>query len=187
MDQVLAGVMSAPDLVQTGQIHDGWGAPRSKAVTWHDPAALGAAGVELPGREFLQAIIDGRLPPPPIATLIGAELVSVGDGEAIFRCVPDESIYNPIGMVHGGLLCTLLDSAAGCAVHTRLPARTGYGSIEIKVSFLEPLYAGAGEIEVHGRALRVGGRVAFAEAHARDAHGRLVGHATTSVAVIPPR
>ncbi|HTP22860.1 MAG TPA: PaaI family thioesterase [Solirubrobacteraceae bacterium] len=121
-----------------------------------------------------------------MGTLIGAELVSVDDGEAVFRCAPDESTYNPIGMVHGGLLCTLLDSAAGSAVHTLLPAGAGYGTIEIKVSFLEPLYADAGEIEVHGHALRVGGRVAFAEAHARDTRGRLVGHATTSIAVIQP-
>jgi uncharacterized protein (TIGR00369 family) len=90
--------------------------------------------------------------------------VSVDDGEAVFRCAPDESTYNPIGMVHGGLLCTLLDSAAGCAVHTRLPAGTGCGTIEIKVSFLRPLHADAGEIEVHGHALRVGRRVAFAAA-----------------------
>ncbi len=148
-----------------------------------NPATIAAGAGVLPGREFLQVIIDGRLPPPPIANLTGARLVSV-DGEAVFRCAPDESTYNAIGMVHGGLLCTLLDSAAGCAVHTRLPAGAGYGTIEIKVSFPEPLYAGAGEIEVHGHALRVGGRVAFAEAHARDAGGHLVGHATTSIAVI---
>jgi uncharacterized protein (TIGR00369 family) len=161
-----------------------WGASSSKAITWNDPATLASAARVLPGREFLQAVIDGRLPPPPIANLTGARLVSVEDGAAVFRCIPDESTYNPIGMVHGGLLCTLLDSAAGCAVHTRLPAGAGYGTIEIKVSFLEPLYAGVGEIEVHGHALRVGGRVAFAEAHARDPHGQLVGHATTSIAVI---
>ena len=161
-----------------------WGAPRGKAISWHDPALLAARGAELPGRELLQAIIDGHLPPPPIATLVGAELVSVSEGEAVFRCTPDEATYNPIGMVHGGLLCTLLDSAAGCAVHTMLPAGTGYGTIEIKVSFLEPLHAGIGELEVHGRALRVGGRVAFAEAHARDRRGRLVGHATTSIALM---
>jgi len=112
--------------------------------------------------------------------------VSVADGEAVFRCAPDESTYNPIGMVHGGLLCTVLDSAAGCAVHTLLPAGAGYGTIEIKVSFLEPLHADAGEIEIHGHALRVGRRVAFAEAHARDTRGRLVGHATTSIAVTQP-
>jgi uncharacterized protein (TIGR00369 family) len=176
--------MSATDLAPSARLDDGWGEPRTRSVTWYDPLALGAAGAELDGRDFLQAIIDGRLPPPPIATLFGAELVSVGDGEAVFRCTPDESSYNPIGIVHGGLLCTLLDSAAGCAVHTMLPAGTGYGSIEIKVSFLEPLRAGCGAIEVSGRALRVGGRVAFAEAHARDRDGRLVGHATTSIALV---
>ena len=159
---------------------------RTKSIFWQDPAALAAAGAELCGREFLEAIVDGQLPPPPIATLMGAELVSVGDGEALFRCTPDESTYNPIGMVHGGLLCTLLDSAAGCAIHTLPPAGAGYGTIEIKVSFLKPLTASSGPIEAHGRALRVGGRVAFAEAHARDQNGELVGHATTSLALSRP-
>lgn len=165
---------------------DGWGAARSRIVTWHDPAISAASAPALPGREFLQAIIEGRLPPPPIAGLVGARLVSVGDGEALFRCTPDEAMYNPLGMVHGGLLCTLLDSAAGCAVHTLLPAGVGYSSIEIKVSFLRALHADAGEIDVHGRALRVGRRVAFAEAHARDGAGELVGHATSSIAVLRP-
>jgi uncharacterized protein (TIGR00369 family) len=161
-------------------------APRSRSVTWYDPAALTAAAARLSGRAFLQAIVEGRLPPPPIASLFAAELVSVSDGAARFRCAPDESMYNPIGMVHGGLLCTLLDSAAGCAVQTLLPAGAGYSSIELKVSFLRPLRAGAGEIEVSGRALRVGGHVAFAEAHARACDGELVGHATSSLAVFRP-
>jgi hypothetical protein len=53
------------------------------------PGGAGRCGDRAPGREFLQAIIDGRLPPPPIANLFGAELVAVGDGEALFRCTPD--------------------------------------------------------------------------------------------------
>ena len=77
-------------------------------------------------------------------------LVSVGDGEALFRCTPDERTYNPIRIVHGGFLCTLLDSAAGCAVHTILPAGTRYGTIEIKVRFLTPLHAHGGPIEAGG-------------------------------------
>jgi len=174
--------VTQPSEITTG----GWGVARTREVTWYDPAIPATAAARLPGREFLQAIADGRLPPPPIASLLGAELVWVGDGEAVFRITPDESTYNPVGMVHGGLLCTMLDSAAGCAVHTRLPAGAGYATIEIKVSFLEPLHADVGEIEVHGHTLRVGGRVAFAEAHARDTGGRLVGHATTSIAVIQP-
>jgi uncharacterized protein (TIGR00369 family) len=148
MNELLSAVPEAHGNIERG-IPAGWGELRSKTVSWNDPATLAAGAGALPGREFLQAIIDGRLPPPPIANLIGARLVSFEDGEAVFRCTPDESTYNPIGMVHGGLLCTLLDSAAGCAVHTRLPAGTGYGTIEIKVSFLEPLQADAGEIEIH--------------------------------------
>jgi uncharacterized protein (TIGR00369 family) len=158
---------------------------RSKTVSWHDPGSLAAVGVTLAGQEFLQAILDGRPPPPPMAALIGAELVSVGEGEAVFHCTPDESTYNPMGIVHGGLLCTLLDTAAGCAVHSLLPAGAAFSSIELKVSFVAPLRAGD-RIEVRGSVLRIGGRVAFAEAHARDERERLVGHATTTLAITRP-
>jgi uncharacterized protein (TIGR00369 family) len=157
-------------------------AARSELVSWHDPAALRAGAAGRSGRGFLEAIIAGELPPPPMAALIGAELLAAGDGEALFMCAPDESTYNPVGIVHGGLLCTLLDTAAGCAVNTLLPAGAGFSSIELKVSFLAPLRSGD-RIEVRGRVLRIGGRVAFAEAHARDEHGQLVGHATTTLAI----
>jgi uncharacterized protein (TIGR00369 family) len=176
-------MMPASELAQTRRSQDDWGPARSKVTSWYDPAVLTAAGSELSGREILEGILDGRLPPPPMATLIGAELVSVGPGEVVFRATPDESTYNPIGIVHGGLLCTLLDFAAGAAVQTLLEARAASSSIEIKVSYLKPLSTDSGPIEVHGRALRVGGRVAFAEAHARDQNDELVGHATTSLAV----
>ena len=141
----------------------------------------------LSGIEFLQAIVDGELPPPPIAELFGTRLVSVASGEAVFVCEPEEIAYNPIGMVHGGWLCTLLDSAAGCAVHTVLPAGAGYASIEIKVSFLKLVRGGAGPIEFRGRLLREGRRVAFAEAHAQTVEGEVVGHATSSLMLTRPR
>lgn len=161
-----------------------WGTRRTREVIWHDPAVLAKAGMGLSGRELLEAISEGRLPAPPMAQLIGSRLEFVGDGEVRFAWTPDESAYNPIGLIHGGLLCTLLDSAAGAAVHTQLPAGVGYSSIEIKVSYMKALRVGSGDIEVHGRALRVGRNVAFAEAHARTLTGDLVGHATSSLAVI---
>jgi uncharacterized protein (TIGR00369 family) len=163
---------------------NGWGPSRTKQVAWYDPAIAGGAAATMPGRDFLQAIVDGQVPPPPFARLIGADLVSVGDGVAVFRCTPDESTYNPLGLVHGGVLCTLLDSAAGCAVHSQLPAGVGFSSIEIKVSFLRP--ANGATLEIEGRSLRVGRQVAFAEAYARNGDGKLVGHATTSIAVMRP-
>jgi uncharacterized protein (TIGR00369 family) len=171
---------------RSGTTTPGWGAERSKEVRWHDPVALSAEAAQLSGLEFLQRIIDGRLPPPPIAELLGMRLVSVGHGEALFACEPDEAVYNPIGMVHGGWLCTLLDSAAGCAIHSTLPAGAGYSSVEIKVSFLRPIRADAGVIEVTGRLLRVGRRMGFAEAHARNSGGELVGHGTTSALILTP-
>jgi uncharacterized protein (TIGR00369 family) len=163
---------------------NGWGSPRSRQVTWYDPAISAGAARTLTGREFLQAIVDGDLPRPPMAELMGSRLVEVDGGYARFECTPDESLYNPLGIVHGGALCTLLDSAAGCAVHTLLPTGVVHSSIEIKVSFFSPARAGDGKLEVEGRALKVGRQVAFAEAHARVRDGKLVAHATTSIAVM---
>ncbi len=165
---------------------NGWGPARTKMVTWYDPAIGLESAAKLPGREFLQAIIDGHVPRPAFAALTGAQLVAVDDGVAVFRFTPDDSTLNPLGVVHGGMICTLLDSAAGCAVHTQLPAGVGMSSIEIKVSFLSPVSAGGATLEVTGQSLRVGRQIAFAEAHARTAAGKLVGHATTSIALMRP-
>ena len=110
---------------------------RERTVTWDDPMATALAGRGAVGLEFLQSMIGGDVPGPPISNLLGMTLVSVSPGEAVFTLTPDESMYNPIGVVHGGIVCTLLDSALGCALHTTLPAGKGYTSVEIKVSYLK--------------------------------------------------
>lgn len=161
-----------------------WGEPRSRTVSWFDPFAARELRNGLSGLEFLNGMIEGRFPPPPVAGVVRQRLVSVADGEAVLRCVPDESFYNPIGLIHGGLLCTLMDSAMGIAVQTRLPADSGAASIELKVSFLRPVPADGRELEVRGHALRVGRRIAFSEAHAYLDDGSLVGHATSSLAIV---
>lgn len=164
-----------------GQLRD-WGPPKAREVTWYDPQAIRAQLSDLSGREYLEGMIEGRIPPPPIAEMAASRLVSAGDGEAVFRCRPDESWLNPLGLVHGGLLCTLLDSAMGVAVQSTQPVGRGYATIELKVSFLKPVAFDGSELEARGRLLRVGRRIAFAEAHAYDAQGTLVGHATSSLA-----
>lgn len=164
-----------------------WGEPRSKTVTWFDPLATAARGAELPGRAYIEAIASGELPPPPIASLFGYAITHVGDGEVTFAVTPDESAYNPIGMVHGGLVCTLLDSVVGCAVHTQLPAGTGYTSIELKVSYLRPVHASTGTIHARGWVTKPGRRVAFAEGDVRDGAGKLLATASGSLLVAPER
>ena len=159
-----------------------WGPPQSKTITWYDAHVVRELIKDVSGEEFLRGIIEGRFPPPPISMTSASRLTQIAPGEATFRCIPDPSFLNPLGLVHGGLLCTLLDSAMGVAVQTTQPAGVGYASIELKVSFLKPLPYDGRELEVRGSALRVGRRIAFAEGHAYDAEGTLLGHATSSLA-----
>ena len=176
--------------VTTGQTDlsttpDGWGEPRSRTVTWHDPLVVAAGAMERSGLETLEALRDGVLPPPPIARLFQMDVVSVAEGRVEFSCAVDESVYNPIGVVHGGLVCTLLDTVAGCAVHSTLPRGVGYTSIELKVSYLRSVHSGSGPLTAVGTVVKPGRRVAFAEGEVRDAAGRTVATATSSLLVFP--
>jgi uncharacterized protein (TIGR00369 family) len=139
---------------------------------------------DLSGRDYLQAMIDGRLPPAPIGGRMAMPAVAVGEGTVELRCQPDESAYNPIGVVHGGLACTPLDSVAGCAVHSTLQAGVGYTSLEIKVSYLRPVRHGRGELTATGRVTTPERRAAFADGEVRDADGGLIATASSTCLVI---
>jgi uncharacterized protein (TIGR00369 family) len=141
----------------------------SKTVTWQDPRPSAAAALQLSGLEFLTKIIAGEIPAPPIARSLGYDLVEASEGHAVFEVTPDDSHYNPIGMVHGGLALTLLDSAAACAVQTTLPQGLVYTSLETKVNFLRAVTSGSGPLRAHGWVTKPGKRAAFAEAFRGDA------------------
>lgn len=163
-----------------------WGNPRSKQVTWYDPATVAAGADGLSGLEFITALAEGRIAPPPIASLLNMWPVRVQRGLVVFECVPDESVYNPIGVVHGGLLCTLADSVAGCAVHTTLDAGVGYTSIDITVNYARPVTLDSGRLTATGRVTKPGRRIALATAEITDAAGRLVAAASSNCLVIQP-
>jgi uncharacterized protein (TIGR00369 family) len=162
-----------------------WGEPRSRTVTWHDPMITAAGAAQRSGLETMEAIRDGVLPPAPIAALVQMGITSVAEGRVEFTCAVDESVYNPIGVVHGGLVCTMLDTVAGCAVHTTLPAGVGYTSIELKVSYLRAVQLSSGPLTAIGRVVKPGRRVAFAEGEVLDASGRTVATASSSLLVFP--
>ncbi|MCU1671613.1 MAG: thioesterase superfamily protein [Blastococcus sp.] len=164
---------------------EGWGPTRSRTVTWHDPLVTAAGVRDLSGLAALQAMRDGLLPPPPITRLMQMVPVALEEGRVEFRCDLDESVYNPLGLVHGGLLCSLLDTVAGCAVHTTLPRGWGYTSIELKVSYLRAVRADSGPLTAVGTVAKPGRRVAFAEGQVLDAAGRLVATASSSLLVFP--
>ena len=157
---------------------------RDLSVSWSDPAALAAAGRCMSGLEFLRAIRDAALAPPPIALLLGMRLAEVDDGRAVFECLPGEQHYNPIGVVHGGLAMTLLDSAMTCAIQTRAQAGSGFTTVEAKTNFVRPITAATGGIRAIGTLIHAGSRLATAEGRIVDAAGKLYAHATTTCIVL---
>ena len=162
-------------------------AARTKTITWEDPLVGARLAATMTGLDYLHAMIDGSIPPPPITATMNLEFVSAEEGLVVFTCQADESHYNPIGVVHGGFVCTALDTVAGCAVHSTLPAGTGYTSIEIKVSYLRPVTVDSGPLRAEGRIVKSGSRVAFAEGTITDAQGRVVATASSTLLVFPLR
>jgi uncharacterized protein (TIGR00369 family) len=160
---------------------------RSLTVSWSDPQALAEAARALPGIEFLRAIRDGRLPPAPMAQLLGFDLVEVETGHAVFEIIPGERHYNPIGVVHGGLAMTLLDSAMGCAVQTQVPAGAAYATLEAKTNLTRSITSATGKLRAVGKVLHLGSRIATAEARLVDGAGRLYAHATTTCILLGER
>jgi len=160
---------------------------RSRTVTWEDPLESFTAASGMSGLEYLEAIGDGRLPKPPIAELMGIDGIEVAQGRAVFGVVPDEYHYNPIGLVHGGLAMTLLDSAMGCAVQTTLPAGVGYTTLEVNVNFARPITRDTGRVRCEATVLHRGRTVATAEGRVfAERDGKLLAHGTTTCLILSP-
>ena len=132
------------------------------------------------GIEQLRAMGAGALPPAPIADTIGLENFDGEVGAFSVELVPQERHYNPLGSVHGGVLSTMLDTAAACSVHSTLAAGEAYTSLDLTVKFLRPATVASGRLRAEGRVLQRGRRTALAEAQVYDEAGRLVAHATSS-------
>ncbi len=161
--------------------------PRRREHEWFDPATSLARLPELSGLEFLQAMVRGDLPPPPLVSTLGFAQLIVEPGRVTVELEPAEYHMNPLGSVHGGVIAALLDTACGCAVHSTLPAGTGYTSLDLSTRFLRPVVAGAGRISCTGTVLAAGSRTATAEGRLVDGRGRLLAHATSTCLVFPIR
>ena len=137
----------------------------------------------LSGLETLQALIaaGGR---PPIGDTLDFTFVEAGDGWAVFAGAPGLHAYNPIGTVHGGYAATLLDSACGCAVHSKLSVDQTYTTLELKVSYHRGITIDTGLLRAEGRVISVGRRAAFAEATLKDADDRIYASATSTLLVM---
>jgi uncharacterized protein (TIGR00369 family) len=140
----------------------------------------------LSGLDFMRAIASGEVEQPPIGRLLEFGVVEVDEGRAVFTADPGEQHYNPIGVVHGGLAATLLDSAMGCAVHTTLPAGWSYGTLDLSARFVRPITIDTGRIVCEGVVVHRGSKTATTEGRvwAQDS-GKLLAHGTGSALLLP--
>jgi uncharacterized protein (TIGR00369 family) len=134
----------------------------------------------LSGLELLRGWCEGRFPSPPIGRFLNGDLSEVEFGRVVFHGTPGEEHYNPLGIVHGGYVATLLDSCMGCAVHSALPAGQRYTTIEVKVNFVRPLTGATGRVRAEGKVINAGSRIATAEGRLTDGAGKLLAHGTTT-------
>jgi uncharacterized protein (TIGR00369 family) len=141
----------------------GRGAEQSRLITWRDPMATQTTAASMPGLSYWRAVDDGRI---------------------TFSCVPDESMYNTLGIVHGGAVWTLLDTVTGCALHTTLPQGVGYTSIEIKVNYLKAVTLTSGPLTAVGNVVKAGSRIGFTDGQVIDASGKLVVTATSTLLIL---
>jgi uncharacterized protein (TIGR00369 family) len=161
--------------------------PRTRTVTWQDPLPTAGVGATMSGLDYLRAIADGKLPPPPIAELMGYTLDEVSEGEAVFGMKAGEHVYNPIGSVHGGVAATLLDSAMACAIHSKLPRGVGYTTLEIKVNYVRAMTRETGRVRAIGTLIHLGSRTGTAEGRLVDEAGKLYAHGTTTCLILGGR
>lgn len=132
------------------------------------------------GMEVFKAIFDGTLPPASIGDSLDFIPVHMAPCVAVFQGRPQLRHYNPLGTVHGGWFCTLLDSAVGCAVHNTLPTGKGYTTLEIKVNMLRPLTDAVPLVRAEGKVVHAGRQTAMAEGRLVGPDGKIYTHATTT-------
>lgn len=140
---------------------------------------------ESSGIEFLQRLWRGELPSAPIGQTMDFVPIEFEPGRIVFQGTPGRQHYNPIGSVHGGYFCTLLDSAVGCAVQSMLPKGMGYTTLELKVNLIRAMSDKTGPVRAEGKVIQVGGRVGIAEGRIVDVDGKLYAHCTTTCLVFP--
>jgi uncharacterized protein (TIGR00369 family) len=136
------------------------------------------------GLDYFRAMVEGRIPAPPMVALLGLRIVEADHGRVVFAGTVTEKFYNGWGVAHGGFAATLLDSALTCSINTTSPRERTFTTLELKINFVRPLTNAAGEVRCEGRVIHAGNRTATAEGRIVGPDGKLYAHGTTTCIVI---
>lgn len=116
--------------------------------------------------------------PPPVAELIGFDVVSAGDGRCTMKLEAQQRHSNPMGTLHGGILCDLADGAMGMAFFTTLEPGESFATLELKINYLRPFWTGT--LFAHGKVVHRGKTVGMTECDIVDARDRLIARASST-------
>ena len=157
---------------------------RTRTFSWDDPIRGAEQAPTMAGFDYLHAMLKGDLPMPPIMKSLDLQVRSFDKGVAVFSFIPQEFHYNPLGMVHGGVISAILDSAMGCSLHSTLPAGTGYTTVELKINFLKAITLKTGELMATGKIIHSGTKTALTEAQLIDQTGRIYAHGVSTCLIL---
>ena len=128
--------------------------------------------------DTIRRAMSGEAPPPPIAALLGFRPVEVAPGRVTIAFEAGPQHANPMGTLHGGVLCDVADAAMGMAYASTLAEGETFTTLELKINFLRPVWTG--RLTATGRLVSGGRTVGLAECDITDAEGRLVARASST-------
>jgi len=153
---------------------------RTRTYEWVNPLETAEKAKTMSGYDFLNGILKGEIPPPPIAITLDFYPLSLEEGKVTFEFEPREFHYNPIGSVHGGVISTVLDTVMGCALQSKLPQGIAYTTLELKTNFIKAVTHRSGKMRAEGRLIHLGKTTALIEADLRSETGTLFAHGVST-------
>ena len=153
---------------------------RTREFSWEDPMIGAIKALSMDGLDYLKEIEIGTIPPPPIGLLMDFRISEIKYGEVTFEVTPSEFHYNPIGMVHGGLFATIMDSTMGSAIQTTLKAGSGYSTVDLQITYVKAAKIETGTLVCTGKVVHSGKKIATGYAEVRDLNGVLYAHGSTT-------
>ncbi len=133
-------------------------------------------------KKFANALLEGKLPPPPVAQLIGFNLVSAEYGKTIFEMYADKRHHNPMGTLHGGILCDIADAAMATAFGTTVDENESITTISFHIDFMKSLVEG--KVIAKARVIKRGRTIGFMECDLYTEDNELIAKATSTCKVI---
>ncbi len=158
---------------------------RRRTISWANPDDLARARRATTGKDFFTQVATGEIPPPPLYNAVDIAITDVGDGASVLTCQPGEHLYNPMGIVHGGLHGTLIDSAAGVALQSTLPEGPRPATVRLSVDFLRPITAETGLIRCEGKLIKGGRQIGLSDANILDSNSKLLARGQVTFALSP--